>query len=153
MLGSRLFTISRRCYAVRVSLSSKQSTGTRIIPNTEEALSGSSAELRKMIKESSPSAPGSTQLLYSIENGAPERKLLVNVKEDGDVNDFRSVIHKSIQHLRSHNVKDATLCLDDFPVKDLSKQDQVDHITRTAVLSGYEFSKYKKPKVRTSYCA
>jgi len=99
-----------------------------------------------LIAESSAPTPGSPQLLYTPNDQTATRKLLITMKEEADVNDLRSTIHKSIQHLRAHNLKTASLALDDFAIKGLSNNSLVDHITRTAILSGYEFTKYKQPK-------
>lgn len=124
---------------VRVSLSSKQTTGTQIVPNTDAVFN--EIENGSLIKESFDTI----QLIHSSK--PPTRKLVVDTKKQRTEGNFLSLIHSSVKYLRSHRISSASILIDDFPIEGVDQSLQIDHLTRAALLSGYEFSKYKKPTV------
>merc|ERR1712137_113715 len=140
---------TQRSYALQVTVSPTQTTNTRIIPHTSQELNDlvGNSDLLELMKSSAPSA-GGAQLVYGAQQSKPGRQLVVTMddKKPLDGPGFRALIHKSIQQLRTHKITEASLHMGDFALPDVSVPQYVDHVARTAALSSYEWSQYKKSK-------
>ena len=147
--GLRISASSVICreYAVRVTLNGQQTFNTRIAPNNEEGRKGVNKAIEKFLTEK---AEAPTQLVFT-EGDNPSRRILVSAEDATSGSKLRSLICDGIHHCSHHNITEASVNIDDFPVNGLSKDQIVDHITRTAILGGYQFTKYKKPEVYYYY--
>jgi len=142
----RFFTTTSPLVSVQLTSPGSSESTTRIIPvgkNETNFPNISNPDNSPFLENHFPTSEGSTALLFNP-NSSPEKELLIRCGDKAETSSLRSMIFNSLRALQARKISNAFLNLSDLEI-DYSNQALVDHVARTAILTGYEFNRYKKP--------